>query len=69
MGIQIDSDFIRLWDERNPAGFRIEAMGGPEDKVRIDQHGGPIEISRKELDQLQYALLNFTNTGCFNQEG
>lgn len=43
----------------------IIPLGGPEDNVLING----IETTREELEQFQIAIVNFMNTGYFDQEG
>jgi hypothetical protein len=65
--IRVTEDDITI----NVAGneIRFIATGGPEDPLGISYENVTDELSRDEIDQLQRALLNFLNTGYFDQEG
>lgn len=48
--------------------FSFAPLGGPEDPIGI-VGTGDVELEPDEWSQLQLALLNFSNTGYFDQEG
>lgn len=65
MAIEIRDDFIRLWDSKNASGIRIDALGGPEDNLRITG-STPVEISSIDYGELTQALKDFRRCGFFN---
>lgn len=64
--IKITEDEIKII---GPNGkFSFAPLGGPEDPIGI-VGTGDVELEPDEWSQLQLALLNFSNTGYFDQEG
>lgn len=47
--------------------FTFQALGGPDDPIGLIGDGD-LEMTAEEWQQLQYAFVNFSNTGSFDEE-
>lgn len=64
--IKITEDQIKI---SGPSGtFTFAALGGPEDAIGLIGNGD-VELEPEEWSELQLAILNFSNSGYFDQEG
>jgi hypothetical protein len=67
MIVRITDDELGIGPEGSPILFI--ALGGPDDPIEVRNGGRVFEMTREDVDQFQVALLNFMNTGFFNEEG
>lgn len=65
--MEINEDIIEIENEEG-GRFVIAPLGGPDDPLSIEGIGS-VEINLDQLDELQRALANYTNTGYFDVEG
>lgn len=62
-------DSLVIQTERSEKILTFTATGGPDDPLVLGVREGDFSLSRAEVELFQSSLLNFLNTGYFDQEG
>lgn len=67
----ISEDSVRVADEDTGAYLDLIATGGPDDpiEIRLESENGAIMLGSEDIGDFQKSLVDFMNTGYFNQEG
>lgn len=62
-------DSLEILSDDGETIATFTAMGGPDDPLEVTTGAGTILLDRAEVERFQESLINFLNTGYFDQEG